>query len=190
MIKRPLIFLLLVFSLAACGAETDEFGRVILFEERFEASYSDLWVFTGDVEGLGIIGGKLTGPGTGQVQLCTGEAAWEDYTLSVWADHIGGSVTLYVRFAGWQETYGLYIAEGNANLFTRYDNNPKTILDSIDGIGDDPVMIAFSVQGETISVAIDGDDFYELEDSRLTNGSICIELTGDVSLDDVIVTKP
>ena len=190
MLKRLLLISTLVLLLVACGNETDDQGREILFEERFEASYSDEWAFSGDVEALGIIAGELHGPEAGQAQLCAGDAEWEDYTLTAWFDHIDGTVALYTRFNGWQETYGVFVVEGNANLFTRYDNAPKVVIDSVGSIGADPVEMAFTVAGDQLSVTVDGDPFYEMQDARLPMGSICIELTGGVRLDNVVVTSP
>ena len=184
------LVILLLLTLLACQ-EADEAGRRIIFQEQFEGDVSDDWRYAGDYDNLLLVGGKLGGPGSGgQAQMCIGDLDWQDYAVSLWTDHAAGSLVVYYRFNDWDETYGFYIQENSANLFTRYDDDANVYLESVQRIGEDPVAVEINVSGDQVTTYIDGQEFYTFHDGRLLTGRVCIELTGDVLVDDFLITEP
>lgn len=181
--------LALALTLLACQ-QKDPSGRPIIFQEYFEGTVSDEWRYAGDYDELLLVGNQLGGPGDGLAQMCVGELDWDDYAVTLWTDHSEGSVVVYFRLQNWDETYGFLIQENVANLFTRYDNDATVHMDSVKQIGEDPVQVQIQVVGDEVNTYIDGDLFHTFQDARLPTGRVCLELAGDVLVDNFVITEP
>lgn len=179
----------LAFTLLACQ-QKDESGRPIIFQEYFEGTVSDEWRYAGDYDQLLLVGNQLGGPGDGLAQMCVGELDWDDYIVTLWTDHSKGSLVVYFRLQNWDETYGFLIQENVANLFSRYDNDATVDIESVKEISEDPVQVQIQVVGDEVVTSINGDHFFTFQDARLPTGRVCLELAGDVLVDNFVITEP